>query len=169
MAICYHCHYKILFYKSCVFVLYNLILSNFFGNLVSQSLITKNIYFRPITAISTFLWVGICTLTLRSAAPPSGGPPPSTSNGGRDLGLNSCYMIMCSVSVCQCVHNLRSISLDYPGQALLPNWLTKFSKPLSSTRREYITPLVRVLYAVQLTMLLAHFSLFIFQVRNVVV
>ena len=33
--------------------------------------------------------------------------------------------------VCQCVHNMRSISLDYPGQARLPNWLTKFSKPLS--------------------------------------
>ena len=98
---------------------------------MSQSLITKNIYSLPITAISTFFWVGICTLTLRSAAPPSGGPPPSTSNGGRDLGLNSCYMIMCYVSVCQCVHNLRSISLDYPGQALLPNWLSKFSKPLS--------------------------------------
>ena len=32
---------------------------------------------------------------------------------------------------CRCVHNLRSIPLDYPGQALLPNWLTKFSKPLS--------------------------------------
>ena len=60
---------------------------------------------------------------------------------------------MCSVSVCQCVHNLRSISLDYPGQALLPNWLTKFSKPLSLTRRDYITPLV--LHAEQLTMQLA--------------
>ena len=31
----------------------------------------------------------------------------------------------------QCVHNMRSISLDYPGQAPLPNWLTRFSKPLS--------------------------------------
>ena len=78
-----------------------------------------------------FSGVGICTLTLHSAAPSSGGSPPSTSSGGRDLGLNSCYMIMCYVSVCQSVHNLRSISLDYPGQALLPNWLTKFSKPLS--------------------------------------
>ncbi len=33
--------------------------------------------------------------------------------------------------VCQCVHNMRSISLDYPGQARLPNWLPAFSKPLS--------------------------------------
>ena len=32
--------------------------------------------------------------------------------------------------VCQCVHNMRSISLDYPGQARLPNWPPAFSKPL---------------------------------------
>ena len=114
MAICYHCHYKLLFYKSCVIVSYN-----------EKSLFSS--YNSDLYLYS----VGICTLTLRSAAPPPGGSPPSTSNGGRDLGLNSCYMIMCYVSVCQSVHNLRSISLDYPGQAQLPNWLTRFSKPLS--------------------------------------
>ena len=47
----------------------------------------------------------IRTLTLRSAAPPSGGSPPPASDGGRDLGLYSGYMIICvNVSVCQCVH-----------------------------------------------------------------
>ena len=42
---------------------------------------------------------------------------------------------------CQCVHSLSSIPLDYPGQAPLPNWPTKFSKPLSLAWLEYITPL----------------------------
>ena len=119
VAICCHCHYKLLFYESCVFVLYNLILRNRFGNLVSQSLLAVNIYFRPITAISTFLCVGICTLALRSAAPPSGGPLASTSIGGCVLGLCCCYMIMCysSVSVYTIwgqYHLTIQVKLGYP-------------------------------------------------------
>ena len=31
----------------------------------------------------------------------------------------------------RCILNMRSISLDYPGQARLPNWPPAFSKPLS--------------------------------------
>ena len=48
--------------------------------------------------------------------------------------LASTVAIWSYVSMCQCVNvytNLRSISLDYPGQDRLPNWLTKISKPLS--------------------------------------
>ena len=100
-------------------------------NLVSQSRTIKVFIFVLYQQSLPLFGVGICTLTLRSAAPPSGGSPPSTSDRGRDLGLNSCYMIMCYASVCQSVRNLRSISLDYPGQAQFPNWLTRFSKPLS--------------------------------------
>ena len=43
----------------------------------------------------------IRALPLRSAAPPSGGSPPPPSDGGRDLGLYSGYMIICvNVSMC---------------------------------------------------------------------
>ena len=155
---CYHCHHKQLFHKSCVTVSYNqnnrLVASpcvsiisiwmdyqsyrfiSIINDFTQKSYVTvsyngKSAIFVLYQQSLPLFRMDICTLTLRSAAPPSGGPPPSTSDGGRDLGLCSCYMIMCYVSVCQCVHNLRSISLDYPGQARLPNWLTKFSKPLS--------------------------------------
>ena len=96
VAICCHCHYKLLFYESCVFVMYNLILRN---EISCHSVFQQQLYFRLITAISTFLWVVVCTLALRSAAPPSGGPLTSTSIGGCFLGLCCCYMIMCYSSV----------------------------------------------------------------------
>ena len=116
VAICCHCHYKLLFYESCVYVL-NL------QELLQRSRVTVcltlNVYCLSMTAISTFLWVVVCTLALRGAAPPSGGPPPSTSNGGRDLGLCCCYMIMCysSVSVYTIwgqYHLTIQVKLGYP-------------------------------------------------------
>ena len=61
------------------------------------------------------------------------------------------------VSKCHCGNvytNQMSISLDYPGQDLLPNWLSGISQPLALRGMHAFTS--RVLLAAMLTMSLAH-------------
>ena len=68
--------------------------------------------------------------------------------------------VLCSVyiiiwlSLVSVYNNQRSISLDYPGQDRLPNWLSGVSQPRVIRGMSAITPLV--LLAAMLTLLLAH-------------
>ena len=95
--------------------------------------------------------VSLCTITLHRAAPPSGGPPPSTSNGGLNLGLWCCYMIMC-YSFVNVYTNMRQYHLTIQVKLGCPtDWLTSLNLSPSAERVQH--PLV--LYAEQLTMLLA--------------
>ena len=110
--------------KSCVAVSYN-----------------ENIYF-PSYNSNLYLFSGLVSALSRCAAQrrPLAGHRPRPQTEVLIL-ASTAAIWSCVQCHCRCVHNLRSIPLDYPGQALLPNWLTKFSKPLSLTRLEYITPL----------------------------
>ena len=81
----------------------------------------------------------IRALPLRSTAPLPGGPPPPASDGGHDPGLCSVYMIIW-ISLALVYNNQRSISLDYPGQDQLPNWLSGAPQPLAIHGMNAFTP-----------------------------
>ena len=87
-------------------------------------------HFRIISTISTF----ILGVSLHYHAAPRSAALWRAS--ALDLKRRSCswpLMLLYDhvLLVGQCVHKYEAISLDYPGQARLSNWLTKFSKPLS--------------------------------------
>ena len=134
---CYPLHHQQFFHESCVTVSYNKIID----------------YSRLISTISTFILDGYScsSAAQRSAAP--GGPPPPTSDGGPGSGLCSGYMIIW-LSLVNVYTNEMSISLDYPGQDRLPNWLSGVSQPLALRGMHAFTS--RVLLAAMLTMSLAH-------------
>ena len=131
----YHFNHQQYSHKSCVTVSYN-----------------KN---RLFTAYinNLYLWsrVDISALPLRSAVPRSGGPPPPASDGGRDPVLCSVYIIIW-LSLVSVYNNQRSISLDYPGQDRLPNWLSGAPQPQCFAACMHAPP--RTVIAV-LTLLLA--------------
>ena len=85
----------------------------------------------------------ISALPLPSATPRSGGPPPTTSDGGRELVLCSVYIIIW-LSFVSVYNNQRSISLDYPGQDRLPNWLSGAPQPQCFRRLHACTPSYRI-------------------------
>ena len=116
------------------------VINNSSTNLVPQSHTTKN---RLFTAYinNLYLWsrVDISALPLRSPVPRSGGPPPPASDGGRDPVLCSVYIIIW-LSLVSVYNNQRSISLDYPGQDRLPNWLSGAPQPQCFRRLHACTP-----------------------------
>ena len=81
----------------------------------------------------------ISALPLRSAVLRSGSHPPLASDGGRDPVLCSVYIIIW-LSLVSVYNNQRSISLDYPGQDRLPNWLSGAPQPQCFRRLHACTP-----------------------------
>ena len=162
---CYPLHHQQFFHESCVTVSYNKItdysphrvyqqllcerytghitisiIHNFSQKILCHSLLQrKTDYSRLISTISTFIQDGYScsSAAQRSAAP--GGPPPPTSDGGCGSSLCSGYMIIW-LSLFNVYTNEMSISLDYPGQDRLPNWLSGAPQPLAIRGMNAFTP-----------------------------
>ena len=130
------------------------IIPNIFSKIMCHSLLQRKIdYSRLISTISTFIQDGY---PRSSAAQRSSALWRVTASG---LRRRSCSWPLQRLyhHICQCVNvytNQTSISLDYPGQDRLPNWLSGVSQPRVIRGMSAITPLV--LLAAMLTLLLAH-------------